>query len=133
VNLTLELVDRNKTKIPRCLWITGRLVLPEFKEFRPLQKNYRKRRISLLRRWVTCNRIILRYKYLWLLLIQWKQYQIFNLFQCKSLINIHEAMTSLGKVDRLRFREFLHGCFGVTDDIMLVSQRFNKLWFYITL
>jgi hypothetical protein len=32
---------------------------------------------------------------------------------------MHSAMNLLGKVDRLRFREFLHICFDITDDVML--------------
>jgi hypothetical protein len=43
----------------------------------------------------------------------------FGTSQCRALLRIHEAMSALGKVDRLRFREFLHSCFDVTDDVML--------------
>jgi len=43
----------------------------------------------------------------------------FNTDECKSLLVMYERMVASGKMDRLKFRDFLHVCFDMTDDIML--------------
>jgi len=52
----------------------------------------------------------------------------FSQEECRSLLFIHQRMTNLGKVDRLRFREVLHAAFDITDDVMLdrVYRVFDK-------
>jgi len=38
---------------------------------------------------------------------------------CRGLVSIYQKMLSLGKIDRMRFREILHVVFYITDDVML--------------
>jgi len=40
-------------------------------------------------------------------------------FQVKALLAIYKRLISLGKMDRLRFREILYSMFNITDDIIL--------------
>jgi len=43
----------------------------------------------------------------------------FSAEECKSLLLIYERIRSMGKIDRLKFREILHTTFDITDDVML--------------
>lgn len=43
----------------------------------------------------------------------------FTAEEIMALLNHYDAITKAGKLDRLRFREFLHSSFELTEDLML--------------
>jgi len=43
----------------------------------------------------------------------------FTAEECRNLLTFHDRMLTIGRLDRLRFREILHVTFNITDDIML--------------
>jgi len=50
---------------------------------------------------------------------QLSEHSHFSSDECKSLLLIYERINSMGKIDRLKFREILHTTFDITDDVML--------------
>lgn len=48
--------------------------------------------------------------------------------QCKSLLHMYTKITEQGALDRLRFREVIHACFDLYEDLMLdrVFRAFDR-------